>query len=127
MRAATVVQVLQDLFTFYCIKILLVIAPLPLIRGVRFRSSQSEIWQTVRVVPRDSYSLTVYGLRPRTRYQFMVLARDQYGVAHFSRIVNAMTARLANDRTKNSDSRTQLTFLGNSLAYLSVLHENVTV
>ena len=78
----------------------------------RFRSSQSEIWQTVRVVPRDSYSLTVHGLRPRMRYQFMVLARDQHGVAHFSRIVNVMTTRLTSDSTKSTDHQAQLLFLG---------------
>ena len=68
----------------------------------------------MRVVPRDSYSLTVHGLRSRTRYQFMLLARDQHGVAHFSRIVNAMTTRFTTEPAKITDVHS---FLGYSLAY----------
>ena len=78
----------------------------------RFRSSQSEFWQTVRVVPRDSYSLTVHGLRHRTRYQFMLLARDQYGTPHFSRVVNAMTTRLNSEPDSIIDHPESLSFLG---------------
>jgi len=80
----------------------------------RFRSSQSEIWQTLRVVPSDSCCLTLHGLRSWTRYQFMILARDQSGVAHFSRVVNAMTARLSSEpATKVADDQAhQINFLG---------------
>jgi len=84
----------------------------------RFRSSQSEVWQTVRVVPRDSCSLTVHGLRPRTSYQFQLLARDQHGVPHFSRVVNAMTATLTNELSKTTDSHARLTFFGYLMIFL---------
>jgi len=93
-----------------------------LLVGGRFRSSQSEIWQTVRVVPGDSCCLTVYDLRPHTRYQFMLLARDQHGDAYFSRLVNAMTTRLSTDAGRiTADQQTRFSFLGLSVVYLFIV------
>ena len=81
----------------------------------RFRSSQSDVWQTLRVVPRDSCSLTVHGLRSRTRYEFTVLARDELGGAHFSRVVNAMTSTMTQRPAKvTDDQHALLTLLGRS-------------
>jgi len=48
----------------------------------------------------------------------MLLARDQRGMAHFSRVVNVTTrrsTRFANEQAKIvADDQTQLTFLGPS-------------
>jgi len=47
----------------------------------------------------------------------MLLARDQHGAPHFSRIVNAMTTRLTSEPATITDRRAQPSFLGFSLAY----------
>jgi len=86
--------------------------------------SQSDLWQTLRVVPRDSCSLTVHGLRSRTRYQFVVLARDQHGASHFSRLVSAMTTSLSRQLTNVADDRPQFTSLGQP-AITCCCHDNL--
>lgn len=48
-------------------------------------------WQTLRVVPSDALSITVYNLLPHTKYQFMVLSRSHLGDEHFSKQVSAVT------------------------------------
>lgn len=48
-------------------------------------------WQTLRVVPDDALSITVYNLTPVTRYQFMVLSRSHLGDEHFSKQVSVVT------------------------------------
>ena len=78
----------------------------------RFRSSQSDAWRTLRVVPGDAYSLTVHGLRAGTRHEFAVLARDEQGAAHFSRVVNAMTTLSSKQPTRITDNQPVRALLG---------------
>lgn len=59
----------------------------------RYKKSDSnrEDWITLRVVPDDAISLTVYNLLPLTSYQFMVLSRNRLGEGLFSQPVHQTT------------------------------------
>jgi len=59
----------------------------------RAEAESSEEWQTLRVVPNDSSSMTIYRLRPHRTYQFLVMARDRFGRQRFSPAVSATTLR----------------------------------
>ena len=48
-------------------------------------------WMTIRVIPAEATSLTVYKLYPDMMYQFMVLSRNQLGDGFFSEIVAIKT------------------------------------
>jgi hypothetical protein len=59
---------------------------------VQNSSSQSpDQWQTLQIVPNDTQCVTVYQLQPGTAYQFMVLSRNRYGDAMFSRPIATST------------------------------------
>ena len=51
-----------------------------------------EEWQTLRVIPDEATSMTVYKLFPDTTYQFTVLSRNRLGDGLFSKIVQATTS-----------------------------------
>jgi len=51
----------------------------------------SEDWLTLRVVPSDATSLTVYNLIPEATYQFTVLSRNRNGDEQFSPPATAKT------------------------------------
>ena len=60
----------------------------------RYKKAQGEgqaKWQTLRVVPDEATSLTIYNLFPITLYQFSVLSRNRLGDGLFSKIVTAKT------------------------------------
>ncbi|KAK2156896.1 hypothetical protein LSH36_202g01008, partial [Paralvinella palmiformis] len=48
-------------------------------------------WQTLRVVPDEATSITVYELLPNFNYEFTVLSRNRLGDGLFSKIVTART------------------------------------
>ena len=54
------------------------------------RSGRNE-WQTLRVVPDEATSITVYELLPNYNYEFTVLSRNRLGDGLFSKIVTART------------------------------------
>jgi len=54
------------------------------------RGSQAA-WETIRILPDDSTTVTVYDLVPDTPYQFMVLSRNRLGNGLYSKPVNAST------------------------------------
>jgi hypothetical protein len=58
----------------------------------RFRRRGEKSWHSLRVVPNDSLSMHVYQLDSDTSYDFVVVARDLHGIAHFSPLVTAVTA-----------------------------------
>ena len=51
-----------------------------------------EEWQTLRVIPDEATSITVYKLFTDTTYQFTVLSRNHLGDGMFSKIVTATTS-----------------------------------
>jgi len=71
----------------------LCILRLPVLRRYRAETDSSEEWQTLRVVPNDSASMTIYRLWPRRTYQFLVMARDRFGRQRFSPTASATTLR----------------------------------
>ena len=48
-------------------------------------------WLTIRVIPADTMSMTVFKLHPDMLYQFMVLSRIHVGDGLFSEIVTSRT------------------------------------
>ena len=70
MRAATVVQVLQDLFMFYCIFILLVIAPL---KTPGWVTGQNWYTDSIPVLP-------VYQLYQPSMYNYNLYARAAHNI-----------------------------------------------
>jgi len=57
----------------------------------RFRALGDKHWQTIRVMPTNATSVTLYDLQPDTVYQFSILARDQNGTARYSSLASATT------------------------------------
>ncbi len=55
------------------------------------QGSGRDVWQTLRVVPDEATSLTLYNMAPDTTYQFSVLSRNRLGDGLFSKIVTAKT------------------------------------
>jgi len=50
-----------------------------------------DVWQTMRILPDDATSVTIYKLQPGTLYQFMVLSRNRLGDGLFSKPVTLAT------------------------------------
>ncbi|ELU05784.1 hypothetical protein CAPTEDRAFT_193232 [Capitella teleta] len=55
------------------------------------RPGSNEVWRTLRVIPLDTNSFTLYNLHRDTTYQFTVLSRNKEGDGYFSDIISART------------------------------------
>jgi len=61
------------------------------VQNTSSRSSSSDRWRTLQIVPNDTLCVTVHQLQPSTAYQFMIMSRNRHGDAIYSKPVATST------------------------------------
>ena len=92
----------------------------------RVQGGIKDDWQTLRVVPEESLSITVYNLFSDALYQFMVLSRSRLGDEQFSKLVSSSTKRKQRCHSEVFDSKPEcihITYIHAFIqTYIQVIH-----